>query len=397
MTTNRFCSAIDVVAYKKSNAVKNKREHMKNRKWNRIVLKVGSALIAPERKGCSSRYLLHIAKFILQCRDMGTEVILVSSGSVAAGAHFFNGIEQPSLAIKKAMAAAGQNEMMAAWDRFFDFPSAQILLTHGDFQDRERYDSVRETIFALLEHNVLPVVNENDVVTTDALKVGDNDNLSAMVAAAADADALIICSDIDGLYDKNPHIHDDATLIKNVNAIDQRIYDMAGGAHSSVGTGGMQTKIEAAEKATSHGLITYIINGFKEYSFEQLIQGNNPGTIFSPYPKPMEDDLHWMTHTAKAQGEVVIEDGFDYPLDENCDQLTSSEIVEVHGEFSAGDTILVRSDDGKHIAKAEANYGSCLLNFITQHEAEDETEFQHHTGPLISDKNIAVLDHEAPK
>ena len=368
---------------------------MKNHKWNRIVLKVGSALIAPERKGCSSRYLLHIAKFILQCRDMGIEVILVSSGSVAAGAHFFGNIENPSLPIKKAMAAAGQNEMMAAWDRFFDFPSAQILLTHGDFQDRERYDSVRETIFALLDHGILPVVNENDVVTTDALKVGDNDNLSAMVAAAADADALIICSDIDGLYNKNPHTNDDAVMIKNVNTIDQSIYDMAGGAHSSVGTGGMQTKIEAAEKATSHGLTTYIINGFKESSFEQLILGNNPGTVFAPYAKPMEEDLHWMTHTSRAQGEVVIGDGFEYPLDENSDQLTSNEIVEVLGEFSAGDTILIRSDDGKHLAKAEANYSSCLLNFISDHDNnDDDNEYQHQTGPLVSDKNIAVLDQE---
>jgi glutamate 5-kinase len=366
---------------------------MKNHQWKRIVLKVGSALIAPERKGCSSRYLLHIAKFILQCRDIDIQVILVSSGSVAAGAHFFGNIENPSLAIKKAMAATGQNEMMAAWDRFFDFPSAQILLTHGDLQDKERYDSVRETIFALLDNGILPIVNENDVVTTDALKVGDNDNLSAMVAAAADADSLIICSDVDGLYDKNPHTNPDAKLIKQVCTIDQDISAMAGGAHSSVGTGGMKTKIEAAEKATSHGLSTYIINGFKESSFEQLILGNNPGTIFTPYEMPMEEDLHWMTHTAKAQGELVIEGDFDYPLDENNEQLTCNDIVEVRGEFSAGDTIFVRSDDGKHLAKAEANYSSCLLNFITnQDNGVDGEEFQHNTGPLISDKNIAVLN-----
>ncbi|WP_191602580.1 glutamate 5-kinase [Marinomonas algicola] len=368
---------------------------MTNYQWKRIVLKVGSALIAPEKKGCSSRYLLHIAKFILQCRDMDIQVILVSSGSVAAGAHFFGNIENPSLATKKAMAAAGQNEMMATWDRFFDFPAAQILLTHGDLQDKERYDSVRSTIFELLDHGILPIINENDVVTTDALKVGDNDNLSAMVAAAADADSLIICSDVDGLYDKNPNIHTDAKLIKQVAQIDQSIHDMAGGAHSSVGTGGMKTKIEAAEKATSHGLSTYIINGFKEGSFEQLIQGNNPGTIFTPYDMPMKTDLHWMTHTARAQGELVIEGDFEYPLDENSAQLTSHDLVEVRGEFSVGDTIFVRSDDGKHLAKAQANYSSCLLNFITNHEYSDDShEFIHHTGPLISDKNIAVLEQE---
>ncbi|PKF63650.1 glutamate 5-kinase [Psychromonas sp. psych-6C06] len=367
---------------------------MKNNKWNRIVLKVGSALIAPERKGCSSRYLLHIAKFILQCRDMGIQVILVSSGSVAAGAHFFNNIENPSLAIKKAMAAAGQNEMMAAWDRFFDFPSAQILLTHGDLRDRERYDSIRETLFALLDAGILPVVNENDVVTTDALKVGDNDNLSAMVAAAADADSLIICSDIDGLYNKNPHTHDDAVLIKEVDAIDQDIYAMAGGAHSSVGTGGMKTKIEAAEKAISHGVSTYIINGFNEHSFEELISGNNPGTYFKPYQRPMKDDLHWMTHTAKAQGELIIEADSNSPFDENSEQFTSNEIVEVRGDFSVGDTILVSSDDGTHLAKAESKYSSCLLNFITTHDNDEDNDFQHHTGPVISDKNIAYLNQD---
>lgn len=365
---------------------------MKIQKWKRIVLKVGSALIAPNRKGCSSRYLLHIAKFILQCRDMDIQVILVSSGSVAAGAHHFGNIETPSIALKKAMAATGQNEMMAAWDRFFDFPSAQMLLTHADLHDRDRYESIRETIFALLDNDILPIINENDTVTTDDLKVGDNDNLSAMVAAAADADSLIICSDVDGLYDKNPHTNKDAKLIKHVHKIDQDIYAMAGGVHSSVGTGGMKTKIEAAEKATSHGLSTYIINGFNETSFEQLISGSNPGTVFSPYSKPMQEELHWMTHTAKAQGELVIETDADFPLDEHSEQLTSSDIVEVVGEFSVGDTIFVRSDDGKHLAKAEANYSSCLLNFINTHDKGDDTsDFQHETGPIISSKNIAVL------
>jgi glutamate 5-kinase len=371
---------------------------MKNHKWKRITLKVGSALIAPDRKGCSSRYLLHIAKFILQCRDMDIQVILVSSGSVAAGAHFFGNIEKPSIAIKKAMAAAGQNEMMASWDRFFDFPSAQILLTHGDLQDRERYDSIRETIFALLDQGILPVINENDTVTTDDLKIGDNDNLSAMVASAADADALIICSDVDGLYDKNPHSHNDAKLIKEVCNIGDDIYAMAGGAQvNGVGTGGMKTKIEAAEKATSHGIRTYIVNGFKESSFELLMSGINPGTVFTAYDLPMQENLHWMTHTSKAQGELVVDSNFDCPLDEHSDQLTSNEIVEVHGDFSAGDTILVRSEDGKHSAKAEANYSSCLLNFITDYDSgEDGNELQHQTGPLISDKNIAVLEQEEP-
>jgi len=202
---------------------------MNRSNWKRIVVKVGSALIAPNRQGCSSHYLLSIAQFIVRCRMQGIQVVLVSSGSVAAGAHLFPEETKKNIAIKKAMAAAGQTEMMATWDKLFDFPSAQVLLTHADLRDRERYVSIRETLDSLLDHGVLPIVNENDTVTTDKLKVGDNDNLSAMVATAADADALIICSDVDGLYDKNPHKHDDAKLLSWVDKIDESIYAMAGG------------------------------------------------------------------------------------------------------------------------------------------------------------------------
>lgn len=362
--------------------------------WKRIVLKVGSALIAPERKGCSSRYLLSIAQFIVRCRAQGIQVILVSSGSVAAGAHQFPDQENPPISIKKAMAAAGQTEMMATWDRFFDFASAQILLTHGDLRDRERYESIRETIFSLLEHDILPIINENDTVTTDELKVGDNDNLSAMVAAAADADSLIICSDVDGLYNKNPHLHPDAMLLSEVDEISDKIYAMAGGAHSAVGTGGMKTKIEAAEKATSHGISTFIVNGFKESTFNQLLEGENPGTLFMPYESPMQEHVHWMTHTSKEQGEVVVESDPAQPLDEFSDQLTSNKVLEVHGDFAAGDTILLRSDDGTKLAKAKSNYSSCLLHFIADHDSPElADQVEQQTGPIISDKNIAILEN----
>lgn len=286
---------------------------MANIHWKRIVVKVGSALIAPHKQGCSSHYLLGIAQFIANCRAQGVQVVLVSSGSVAAGWHRLGDVKQPSVSQKKAMAAAGQADMMATWDKLFDFPSAQLLVTHGDLRDRERYISIKNTLFSLLDHGLLPIVNENDAVTTDTLRVGDNDNLSAMVAAAADADALIICSDVNGLYTKNPQLHDDAKLIKQVNEINEAIYAMAGGATSEVGTGGMRTKIEAAEKAIAHGIETVIINGFDPDAFNRLLKGQNPGTLFTPFDQPMQEHVHWMTHTSQAQGEVIVEDNFDAP------------------------------------------------------------------------------------
>lgn len=360
--------------------------------WQRIVIKVGSALIAPNRNGCSSQYLLSIANFIVRCRMSGTQVVLVSSGSVAAGAHLFKGVDTSPITIKKAMAAAGQSEMMATWDRLFDFNTAQILLTHADLKNRERYISVRETIEELLDNNILPIINENDTVATDRLKVGDNDNLSAMVASAANADTLVICSDVDGLYDANPKLDINAQLITDVYEINAGIYNMAGGATSDVGTGGMKTKIQAADKAVSHGIDTYIVNGFNEASFNKLLAGSSPGTHFHPHTKPMQDTHHWMKHTTKIQGELVVDDAFMMEKDSTGDLLSPQDLLEVSGEFSAGDVVLVRKDNGDKLAKVKTNYSSCLLNFVATQNSEHISEQLDNTDePILSKQYITLL------
>ncbi|GHE76736.1 glutamate 5-kinase [Thalassotalea profundi] len=358
----------------------------------RIVIKIGSALIAPGNKGCSTKYLRNIAYFIQRCRQQGQQVILVSSGSVAAGRQWFNSEKSPSKAMKKAMAATGQNDMMATWSKLLDMPLAQILLTHADLCNRERYVSIKETIEELLAHDVLPVINENDTVTSEELKVGDNDNLAAMAAASIDADMLIMCTDVDGLFDKNPHSHADAKLLEKVSDITPAIYAMAGGAVSSMGTGGMQTKIEAAEKSTAHGIDTLIINGFKVESFNQLLAGNNPGTHFLSNPEPMSPAVHWRTHTVRERGEVIIDDE-EYAFTGDEEILTSDNILEVKGEFSVGDTILVTTEDGTKIAKAKTNFSSCLLNYIAQEQDDKWSNKQvlPQNNSIISKENIAVL------
>ncbi len=366
---------------------------MRVKNWQRIVIKVGSALIAPTQNGCSRRHLTGIAKFIRQCRAKGIQVVLVSSGSVAAGAYLFEGCELDNIVAKKAMAATGQSEMMSTWDSLFDFHSAQVLLTHADLRDRERYESIRDTIDALLNNEILPIVNENDTITTDKFKVGDNDNLSAMVATAANADALIICSDIDGLYDSNPHINQNATLISDVYQIDQEIYAMAGGATSEVGTGGMKTKIQAAEKAVSHGVETYIINGFKQQSFDTLLKGKNPGTYFSPHKKPMLDGVHWMRYTTRAQGELIVSNKFEIDPKENNELLEPDELISVKGDFSSGDVVLLRKRNGRKLAKVQTNYSSCLLNFITDNEIENISEqLVENQAPILSKQYFALME-----
>jgi glutamate 5-kinase len=363
----------------------------------RIVIKVGSSLIAPTDKGCSSHNLLAIAQFIIKCRQRGQQVVLVSSGSVAAGRKWFQKAEM-SVTLKKAMSAAGQTAMMEVWDKLVDFPTAQMLLTNADLCNRERYLSIRDTIEACLEHGVLPIVNENDTVTSDHLKVGDNDNLSAMVATSVGADALIMCTDVDGLFNANPNKDPNAQLIKQVTKIDEDIYKMAGGAISGVGTGGMQTKIEAAEKATSHGIDTYIINGFNSKNFEILNEGGSPGTQFTAFDAPLPSAVHWMTHTVRECGEVIVDEQ-DFDSEEMHDSssassITGSSIIEVKGEFSVGDTILLRNDQGKRIAKAKANYSSCLLNYLADEDIRDKLDDDSDllTNSIISDEHMAVLE-----
>ncbi|WP_448564047.1 glutamate 5-kinase [Thalassotalea ganghwensis] len=358
----------------------------------RLVIKVGSALIAPEKQGCSTEYLKNIAHFIHACNAKGIQVILVSSGSVAAGNHLFD-CPKPTTSMKKAMAAAGQTNMMAVWDELLEMPLAQILLTHGDLCDRERYLSIKETIESLLANNIMPIINENDTVTSDELKVGDNDNLSAMAAAAIDADTLIMCTDVSGLYNKNPNQHQDAFLINEVPEITPLIYQMAGGAVSDTGTGGMKTKIEAAEKATAHGINTYIINGFNASSFTALLDNENPGTRFLPSNNPLPPTVHWMTHTVRESGEVIIDES-QTDLTDNGELLTSENIVEVKGQFAAGDTILVTTDDGKWVAKAQTKYSSCLLNYVSQEQADSDHKDHFHpqNTAIISTEHLAVLE-----
>ena len=346
---------------------------MINPSWRRVVLKVGSALIAPENQGCSEQYLRPIAEFIRQCRLQGLEVILVSSGSVAAGRHHFNFQHQRvPIALKRAMAAVGQSELMNFWSNCFDFPCAQVLLTHGDLSDRVRHVNIQNTLRRLLDHNVLPIVNENDTIATDEIKVGDNDNLAAMVATVANADALIICSDVAGLYTADPNRDPNATLIPVVERISPEIYALAGGAASKVGTGGMRTKIEAAEKAAAHGIDTVIIDGHQEYSFQCILAGNNPGTIFHGHAKPLSAKKHWVRHTLRAKGEIWVDDGCIEALCQHGASLLCSGIVNISGEFDSGDAVLVRCAVGKRkIAKGVSRFSASELFSIKGQQSRD--------------------------
>lgn len=365
--------------------------------WQRAVLKVGSALIAPDDTGTSSKYLLAIARFIIECRERGQEIVLVSSGSAAAGRkHISYDSDSIPVTVKKAMAAVGQSDMMANWSRFFDFPCAQILMTHGDLRDRARYVSVRNTLKTLLEHDVLPIVNENDALATDEMKVGDNDNLAAMVATLVDADALFICSDIDGLFDADPRVKPDAKKIAEVEAITEEIFALAGGTTNKIATGGMRTKIEAAEKATSHGIDTYIVNGRKGETFEHMLRGHNPGTLFKRQQDPMSNKKHWLRHTLISQGELVIDEQSAAALSRG-EALTTSGIIDVQGDFNRGDAVVIRSgSNAEAIGKGICQYSSHELMHIKGQQVSDIAEAYGYSPitEVIESNDLMILEDE---
>lgn len=363
-------------------------------KFNRAVIKVGSALVSPDAKGCSGKYLLAIARFVTQCQQAGKEIILVSSGSVAAGRSLItHGSPNPSIPTKQAMASVGQMQMMANWQRFFDVPCSQLLITHGDLKDRQRYINIKNTLRILLENGVIPIVNENDTVATEELKVGDNDNLAALVALVSEADSLFILSDVDGVFEQDPRINPQAKLIPEIAKIDDSVYALAGATNNHIATGGMKTKIQAAEKAVSHGIDTYIVNGFKADSFKTLLANGNPGTHFYSHKNPMLDGVHWMRHTTRAQGELIVGNQYDITDTESSDLLLAEDLLSVKGDFSSGDIVMLRKDNGDKLAKVKTNYSSCLLNFVADSDNQDFSEQLDKTQePIISKQYIALME-----
>jgi glutamate 5-kinase len=338
--------------------------------WKRAVVKVGSSIVAPEGKGCSTKYLLAIARFINESRDQGKEVILVSSGAVAAGVATQEKASKSShrsIPEKQALAAIGQNLLMMTWSRFFDFPCAQLLLTYGDIFNRKRFVNAKNTLMELLKMHTLPIVNENDTVAVEELKVGDNDNLAALVAILAEADLLLICSDVDGLYTADPRLDSQATHLPIVEKIDKEIYALASESIDPLATGGMQTKIDAADKATSRGIDTIIMNGKKSGYFEELLQGKLFGTIFHRTTNPVAAKKRWMLHALPVSGRIMIDKGATKALSAKGASLLPSGVIELEGKFLHGDPVeIVTDQDGQRriIAKGITQYSHDELDKV---------------------------------
>lgn len=343
------------------------------RKAKRIVIKVGSAVLTQASGMLNEAAFKGLAVEVSKLRDRGIEAALVTSGAVAAGMGKLGLAERPkSIPEKQAAAAAGQSSLMGRYERVFaahDLNVAQVLLTHEDLSSRHRYLNARNTFFTLLSYGVVPIVNENDTVVVDEIKFGDNDNLSALVAGLIDADLLLILTDTEGLYDKDPRSHADAELIPLVEKIDSHIEHMAGGVGTSIATGGMITKIQAAKKASAVGIPTIIASGREMSNIEKVFASERIGTLFLPQSEKLTSRKHWIATVLKPKGKIIVDDGAKDALISKGKSLLPTGIVGAEGDFGIGDAVILEDKEGKRFAQGLAGYAHAEILLIMGHRS----------------------------
>ncbi|MCG6553042.1 MAG: glutamate 5-kinase [Candidatus Magnetominusculus sp. LBB02] len=336
-----------------------------------IVIKIGSSIITtPE--GLNETIINRLARDISALCHSGHQAIIVSSGAVAAGRGKL-GIEGPirDINIKQAAAAAGQSSLVWAYERAFGAYNkkvAQVLLTRDVFSDRRRYLNARNTLKTLLDFHIIPIINENDTVSIDELKFGDNDRLAALVAALLCADRLVILSDVDGLYDADPCLNKSAKLISTVREITPDIERAACGSSSTCGTGGMSSKLTAAKMATAEGVAVNIVNGSADGILTKLFDGGALGTRFIAEQKTHGARKGWIAIGVRSKGRLFLDDGAARAIITGGKSLLPSGIRSINGVFDRGDAVYCVSEGGKRIAKGLVNYGNSELSKIIGHK-----------------------------
>lgn len=329
----------------------------------RIVVKIGSSSLTNRNGGLSKAKLSDHVRAISKLKSKGHEVILISSGAVAAG---FNGLGYPTrpvtIAGKQAAAAVGQGLLMQGYTEEFkkdDIVTAQLLLTRNNFLEKEQYSNIHATLSELLKRGVLPIINENDSVAIDELTFGDNDMLSALVGGLVHADLLIVLTDINGLYDKDPRKNSDAKRFNFLSEITEDLLEMASGTGSKVGTGGMKSKIEAAKTAVSLGLNVFIGVGYGDNKLIDILEGKGDGTYIGHSGQPsIKNTKQWIALHSNISGKIEIDEGAANALIEKGKSLLPAGITNVFGEFLIGDVVEVINEKGIILGRGQVNYSS---------------------------------------
>ena len=340
----------------------------------KIVVKVGTSTLTNEDGSLNIEKIKKIVSELSNLSDKGYDVVLVTSGAVGAGMGKLNMTERPkTLSEKQALASVGQVALTHLYQLLFQEYGkiiGQILLTRGDFSDRRRYLNARNVCNTLLKNKIIPIINENDAVVSNELKVGDNDTLSALVSGLIDADLLIILSDVQGLYNKNPQKYEDANLIEIVGKIDDDIKKTADGEGSKFGTGGMITKIIAAEMATKIGTNMVIASGDDPKNISRIVEKENIGTLFTKKNKKISSKKYWLAYGTNKKGLLTIDEGAEKALFKGKSLLPVG-IKSFEGDFDKGTVVKIMNMKKENIATGISNYSSDEIALIKGHRSED--------------------------
>ena len=339
----------------------------------RIVLKLGTKMITSGPYTLDMDAIMLHAADIAELRKKGYEIVIVSSGAIAAGMGRMGIQDRPkSIPQLQALASIGQNLLLDAYDkalRSFDIPIGQVLLTIDDIHDRKRYVNVHNALNELIRMDVIPIINENDSVGTEEVKVGDNDNLSAYVSSLVNADLLVLFTDVEGLYNRDP-AHGEGEVIPLITQITQGIKDLGGSSGDKAAVGGMKTKIQAAEHVISAGGMVLIAHG-RKVRLSEILDGGDIGTLFCPETEGLNARRHWIKMTAQLRGQVIIDEGAVKAIVNKNASLLPKGITDVEGTFDIGDVIAVIGPDGKEIARGVALYDHNEINKVMGHHSSD--------------------------
>lgn len=372
-------------------------------KVKNIIVKIGSSSLCDQNGNIDKEKILNLIQQIAYIKRKNIKITLVSSGAINAGVHIMNLKQRPdTIPQKQALAAIGQASLMQIYEDLFSLfklKCAQILLNHDDFDDRKRLMNFNNAMQAIIDYDVVPIINENDTLAVDEIKVGDNDTLASMIVPAVNADLVIIVSDIDGLYDDNPHTNKDAKLISNVAGITKTIENMAKDASSKVGTGGMITKIKAAKICNEFGCDLAIVNGNQPNVLIDLLEGKEVGTYFDSTPvRHLSSRQHWIMYRSMPKGKIIVDDGARLALVNKHTSLLPKGIVNVEGNFLMSQIVDIVDCNNDLIARGIANYSSDEIRLIKGlNSSEIETVPHYKDYDEVVHANNLVLVKEVNK
>ena len=360
-----------------------------------VVVKLGTSTLTGGTRSLDRARIVEIVRQCVLAREAGHRVIVVTSGAIAAGREYLGWPDLPgTVAAKQMLASVGQSRLIQLWEQLFAIYGVhigQMLLTRADLEDKERFLNARDMLQALLDYGIVPVINENDAVATSEIKVGDNDNLSALAAVLAQADLLLLLTDQEGLYTSDPRTNPAAELIPEIANIDDSVRRLAGGSVTGLGTGGMSTKIQAAEVATRAGVRVVIASGKRPELIGRVLAGESVGTAFTPSQSPLESRKLWLFGAPPA-GELAIDAGAAKALLSRGSSLLPKGITGVRGEFPRGAVVRLVDPEGRDLAHGVTQYNSEALAVIARrHSNEISALLGYEHGPVAVHRDDLIL------